>query len=448
MKNKYLATLSLLFAISLTSCGENTAYKFSFADMDEDVMPISGWIAPASIGGFNTLEQYQVLKESGLNCIYGHYDRYGIKADGVDLTGNPKQYDGTEEILKSLDYASRVGVKYFVRDPLLFEEDSSFKETFESRGYTNYPSFAGFHYMDEPQTHEAFETIKADYNKFRSNVDSKYAFYVNLNPLELFTNNGGFPGYINHVNDYIDTVNPRFISFDFYCPKGPFPSVKSLYFNQLEIISKISQERKIPFWAFALATGHSFSAGGYYRAPTETDIYFQVNTILAYGAKAVQYFCYQTPLFTDEHSKENYHEKGGSIINEYGQKSEIFPYIKKMNNFIASIDHLLLNSTRKAVMAVEHYPACYISEDHYDSYENVKSLSSNDDILINIFDHKGKPLYYCVNTSLQNDSTFTLDFKLKKKFNVYDMDKDIEKIRTKNFTYSLKPGRAVILEVL
>ncbi len=453
MKKLFVLSLSCISVLALASCGEHQnidVYKFSYGDMDKDVMPISGWIAPASIGGFNTLEQYQILKESGLNSIYGHYEQFGVTANGVDKEGNPKAYKGSEEIYKALGYAQEVGIKYFVRDPKLFNTpEANFKQEYESREYTKYSSFAGFHYTDEPKTHEQFVSIANSYKNFRKYVEDDYAFYVNLNPIEYFTNNHGTAeDYIEHVNDYIDTVNPRFISYDMYCPYGDFPNVKRNYFQQLEIISKIAQERHLPFWAFALATGHSFLNGGAYRAPREEDIYFQVNTILAYGAKAVQYFCYQTPLFTDETQQENYHNQGGSIVNEQGEKSEIFPYVKNMNAYVAFVDHLLMNATKIGIMAVEDYPACFLSEETVSSIRDVSSISSDANILVSTFDYKGKTLYYCVNHSLTYTSNFTLNFNKTIEYNVYPMDLNLRKEKTASYSDTLLPGRAVILETL
>lgn len=452
MKKFFLLSLTSVAILSLSSCGEHAldVYKFTYADMDQDVMPISGWIAPASVGGFNTLEQYRILKESGLNSIYGHYEQYGVNATGIDKDGKTKIYNGTDEIYKALEYAQEVGIKYFVRDGNLFHTPKeNFKNVFESRNYTKYSSFAGFHYTDEPKTHEKFVEISTSYQMFRENVDDKYAFYVNLNPMEYFTyNHGTIEQYKAHVNDYLDTVKPRFMSYDMYCPYGEFPSVKAHYFKQLEIISTIANERHLPFWAFALATGHSFLNGGAYRAPTEEDIYFQVNTILAYGAKAVQYFCYQTPLFTDETSSENYHEKGGSVINEKGEKSEIFPYIQKMNHYINFVDHLLMNATKIGVMAVENNPACYLSEEILPSIRDVTDVSADNSVLVSAFDYKGKTLYYCVNTSLLYDCNFKLEFNKKINFNVYSMDLNTTKEKAASYSGFLKPGRSVILETL
>lgn len=449
-KNKLLtfSALGLICALCF-SCSENTkvdVYKFNYGTKDEDVLPISGWVAPSAMMNCNTLEQYQILKESGLNSIYSLYEKYGVNTTALD--GTP--INGTEEVYKALDYASQVGVKYFVSDPYLWKNTGDkFKEEFESRHYTDYDSFAGFFYSDEPRGQSEFDNIKSSYDLFSKYIPDMYAFYVNLFGFEYFTlNHGNFADYDKYLNDYVNTVNPRFISYDFYAPMGYFPIIKNTYFRQLTCFSEFANERKLPFWGFALSSGHSFYNGSFYRAPTEADIYWQVNTLLAYGAKGVQYFCYQTPAPADKGEIEFYVGKGGSIINENGEKSEIFEYVKSMNNYIAFIDHLLMNSTKIGVMTHEDAPACFIFEEPSESIREVSSLESKENILVTVFDYKGKTLYYCVNNSITDDVTFTLNFKKKQNLNIYPMTLVKRNEKLKAFTDTLEPGKAVLLEVL
>ena len=450
MKRKIINALLLSALTSLTSCQSETSVslcKFTFADMDEDVLPISGWIAPSSVTECNTLEQYKILKESGLNTIYAHYETYGDKRASYNIDG--KVYDGTEEIYKALSYAEEVGVKYFVRDAQLFAlEGEAFNEAFKSRNYTAYSSFAGFHYMDEPQTQEQFDNIASAYKKFKQYVPSKYAFYVNLNPMSLYTGQGKtIYDYQDYIIAYANTVNPRFLSYDHYAPKNDFPYVKSDYFANLSIFSETANELGLPFWAFALASAHYFPYGGwYYRTPTEADIYWQVNTVLAYGAKALQYFCYQTPVGTEPN--EVYIGRGGSIVNEKGEKSEIFPYIQKINKFVAFIDHILMNSTKIGLVAYEESPACYLYEDYYESYKDIKKLETENDVFISIFKYKNKYAYYVVNNSLVNDANFTIKFKNPINYKIYTMDLTTDTYKSKSFTSQLKPGEGLLIEKL
>ncbi len=449
MKKNLLISSIGLISLLCSACEKYkqlNVYKFNYGHMDEDVMPISGWVAPSKMMDCNTLEQYQILKESGLNSIYALYEMYGTS----DTTLSGRRFDATEEIYKALDYASQVGVKYFVKDPYLWNlEGEDFKTAFESRHFTDYDSFAGFHYADEPRNHQAFENIKKAYSKFKEYVPSDYAFYVNLNPMEIFTNNGGnLDDYISHLTDYTDTVNPRFLSYDFYAPLGNFPSLKSKYFIQLTAFSEFANERHLPFWAFALSSGHAFSSGSFYRGPTEADIYWQVNTVLAYGAKGLQYFCYQTPAPADRGGSEFYVGQGGSIVNEKGEKTEIFDYVKNVNAYVASIDHLLMNATKIGVMYHEDRPACYMFEEGKESIREASSLVTDDNVIVSAFDYKGKTLYYCVNNSITENATFTLNFKKSHKMNIYPMSLEMRTEKIKAFSDTLEPGKAVLLELL
>ena len=284
---------------------------------------------------------------------------------------------------------------------------------------------------------------------FKKYVPQDYAFYVNQLPMEYYINNhGSAKDYKAHLKAYVDTVNPRFLSYDFYAPLGRFPSIKHLYYQQLTIFSDFASDRKLPFWAFALSSGHEFLNGTYYREPTEADIYWQVNTVLAYGAKGLQYFCYQTPAPADRGGQEFYVGKGGSIVNEKGEKTAIFDYVKNMNAYEAFVDHMLMDATKIGVMHHQDVPACYVIEESLESIREAKSLESNDNILVSVFDYKGKTLYYCVNNSVTLDAIFTLTFNKKQNVNIYPMSLQMKTDSISAYSDTLEPGKAVILEIL
>ena len=421
--------------------------KYIFANMDEDVMPISGWVAPTSLVNLNTLEQYQILKESGLNCIYDLYEQYGVTLTRKDDQGVPHSYPAKDEIYKALDYASQVGIKYFVRDATLWNnQGEAFKNAFENREYTKYSGFGGFLYTDEPKTHEDFLRIASAREKFTQYVGDKYAFYVNLNPMQYFTSNGGdINDYRDYIKDYINTVKPTFLSYDHYALLGDSPFMKKDYFKNLSVVAEEAEAHDLSFWAFALASGLRFKNGTFYRSPNEEEIYWQVNTILAYGAKAVQYFCYQTPVGETPESNEFYIGQGGSIVNEKGEKTEIFPYIQKMNKYIAFIDHILMNSTKVGILAKELNPAVFLFESALNSCREVTSLESENNVICSVFDYKGKTALYIVNTSIISDSSFKVNFDKKHSFNTYSMDLEKTSLESTCYESSLKPGRAVLL---
>ena len=83
-----------------------------------------------------------------------------------------------------------------------------------------------------------------------------------------------------------------------------------------------------------------------------------------------------------------------------------------------------------------------------ESLREIVSLESNDDILVSVMIKDGTTVCYCVNTSLENDATFSLNFIDEFNFNYYNMGKNIEKQKTSKVTNTLKPGEAMLVELL
>src|SRR4029079_12074399 len=94
--------------------------------------------------------------------------------------------------------------------------------------------------------------------------------------------------YDAYVEDFIATVQPRLLSYDFY----PFGHEKdrSTFFANLAAMRGAALRHDLPFMLIVLATPH-----GPYRDPTEGELAWQVHHALAYGAHGISYFTYWTP---------------------------------------------------------------------------------------------------------------------------------------------------------
>ena len=98
-----------------------------------------------------------------------------------------------------------------------------------------------------------------------------------------------YKGYDEFIADYLNEVKPDYLSYDYYAPLGEFPNMRDTYFYQLGLIRNIVQEQHLPFWCFVLTSKHYD-----YRLIKPSELYWQVNTSLAYGAKGIQYFNFKT----------------------------------------------------------------------------------------------------------------------------------------------------------
>src|SRR5690606_30992360 len=110
------------------------------------------------------------------------------------------------------------------------------------------------------------------------------------------------------------------------------------WYKNLETIKDESTKSNIPFWAFAMATAH-----GSYPITDINQLRLQVFSNLAYGAKGIQYFTYQTP------SKNDYHM---GPIERDGRKTVVYDYVKEINEEVQSLSSIFSTSR---VIKVSHY---------------------------------------------------------------------------------------------
>ena len=132
----------------------------------------------------------------------------------------------------------------------------------------------------------------------------------------------GCATYGEYLDSLYGTVPLKMVSFDVY----PVLFVKSLekggrlggapvtlkerWYETLEIASSFARRRKVPMYAFALATSH-----GRYPVPTKAHLRLQMYSNLAHGAQLLQYFRYRA-------------------VAPWAKRSALFELIREMNQEI------------------------------------------------------------------------------------------------------------------
>lgn len=405
---------------------EVNLFRYTFPTLEEDEMPIGAWCAPWNEGGVNhqTDEQYKLIKESGINTIYGLYERSDVSQQNV---------------FKALELAQKYGIGYLARDSRIgvLAEDESKLET-EMNKYLAYDSFAGCLIRDEPSQTD-FAGMVTGRKAFRSKY-SKYCYYSNLFPnyaseSQLSGINTNAITYEQYVESYLKTVGPQFLSFDFYGLEKNFPEISDGYFDQLEVASRLADKYKVPFWCFVTTCKFSNNC----RIPNEVDMKWQVGSNLVYGAKGIQYFCYMTPY--EEPSW------GGNMVNSSGEKTEIYDYVAKINKEIASMDEVLMKSSRVAMMKYGNSPSALSSNQEFvTSIREVNNIETAQDILVGVFDHGGKSAYYIFNNSLTGNANLKINFNSFIKANKYS-DGNVSEVSGESLNLSLEPAQSILLDL-
>jgi hypothetical protein len=352
-----------------------------------DKIHIGAWVAPPP-GNFNGLKndnfinktQYTLIKLSGIETIYGLYENGTIDQN---------------QVLEALKFADEESIGYLLRDDRIkdgFNENSAalFKV------YSNYKSYKGILAFDEPGL-KHFNALKEMKDAYHQTEDK--LFYINLLPMyatkeqlqngatDLGTTPSTISEYVSYVEEFIITVKPKVLSYDFYPFINSFPNFHENYFTQMDIILSLSQKYRLPSWCFIQTCSFNDNT----RIPNYTELLWQVNTSLAFGHTGIQYFTYFIPL---EHGRETFK---GSMIDISGQPTETYEHVKKINRIIKSFDIL-------ATLKIESIAFSNETKEHYNiptqhrNTERFTAIAKN--LLITLFTKDIEEHAFVMNLSL------------------------------------------------
>ena len=236
------------------------------------------------------------------------------------------------------------GLACFVRDPrvngydwqnLPPETEIRAKVRELARELGDNPAVVGFYLRDEPHA-----SLMPGLGKvaaiIREVMPDKWP-YVNLFPSRVSTDRVGVPTYEDYVKLLVHTIRQPFISYDNYSLVGG--EMLEYFYENLEIIRRLSLEAGVPFWNCILANAH-FN----YMEPSDATFNIQVYATLAYGGRGIQYFTYYSPRIG------NYRL---GAIDQFGDRTPTWDMLRRINKQLHALAPtvLKLHST-----GVYHHP--------------------------------------------------------------------------------------------
>ena len=455
---KIIIIFSLPILCLLTSCEsvksfswqEEPNYKKEIHGLDKNTMPIAGFSGPTysgrgssnsnpyTLSDEDVRQQWVLAKEAGFNIMYPLYWAERI----YDETQSDYE-SHHEHIMKNLRYASENDMKYVVYDNTYVNYALSDSETakedylsyLDKAGYLKEESFIGLLGRDEPYYEDFADLYK--YNKFINEALPNYLFYLNMHPCYVSPSLIHYKGYDEFIADYLNEVKPDYLSYDYYAPLGEFPNMRDTYFYQLGLIRNVVQEQHLPFWCFVLTSKHYD-----YRLIKPSELYWQVNTSLAYGAKGIQYFNFKTPIEAD------YIDQGGSVIDADGNKTILFEPTKRINNYIAEIDDILMDSSHQLTIARgDKASYFYFGEEDNKSFRELQDISvSQGGVVIGCFDYHGNTVLFVSSNDIQNNTKATLKFKAKINGQCFGMNES-HAFSSKRLSLDIAPGEAYLVQI-
>ena len=425
----------------------------------EEVMPLGVFYGPygavnsssASENGivipdYLTDDIFKLLKDSGVNFIGQSQDQW---------------HAHKENIRKSLSFCEKYGIGYFISDGRIANSKTAEEMATKLNEYIDIPNVLGVHLRDEPSLSDADEMKKIVEMFDRSVGDKGKYIYVNLLP--SYSSNSHLGGtHYNYMSTFTKDVNLPFVSYDNYPftfkDQGTTTAIPNNYFNDLSTARKVAKENGKPFWVYIQTGGQwepMIGVASNPIFPEEGETLWNINTSLAYGAKAIQYFPFLQPVqFSDAGEAGKDYMRNG-MIGVAGNVNRWYYYVQKANKQIDAIDHILMKSESKGVIATGYWKDRLAKEDKPDAnsdfWRELKDVSSTGEtgVIIGCFDYnyegnRSRSAYYVVNGSSTEKQTITLKFDDKYGFDLIQRAKSFG-VAGKNITITLEGGEGVML---
>ena len=238
-------------------------------------------------------------------------------------------------------------------DPIigLWQDDGSYAELYKNPDrLARYVAFskstlkhcAGYMLADEPRFNGPGIKELAPGFSYIYTHDTQALPMVNM--MTYAYNMGrGFSGYID---DIIRANHPPFLVSDPYVLFEEGLSNDDQFYANIEIVRGRSLAAGIGFMGFVLVTGHRRRFPEYsFRSASESDLFWQANTLLAYGAQGLWYYNYRI-------SGEGFDE--AMVTDLEGKPTDNYYRIQRLNSGILTIGSLLMKLKSVGVFHCPH----------------------------------------------------------------------------------------------
>lgn len=422
---------------------------------EDNVMPIGGYFGPLgshvdSTTGHTTYDQltddvFGLIDAAGINLIT--YTEFRYEADA-------------NTVLKGLELGEKYGIDMYVRQ----NYDDSWNDTRYAQmmsRFSKYQSFRGLTVWDEPTgtvypdstTNGGTMQSYAPYSS-RANTYCNLTGYMNLLPYysHLTTDKETYRSYLD---EYCTTCKPRVLSFDHYVWTK---KAISEHFWNLSVVREKAQQYKIPFWGVVQAGDSDGGASVTTNImPTLGQTKWHVNTMLAYGAKGIQYFPLVQPYFytyKDGVAGQDFNRSG--LIGANGATTEFYSQALTANTQIQAVDEVLMNCVSTDILAVgtQAQEQTGITKTSYAELTGISVakkgfqdiIKNKASAIVGCFDYHGKTALYVVNNDYENEREITMNFDGSHALSLISATLN-ETINASTYTVKLAAGDAVLVVI-
>jgi len=220
--------------------------------------------------------------------------------------------------------------------------------------------------------------------------------YINLFPDYASAGQLGAKDYEEHLDLYVETCQPPYISYDNYSLFEGGRLDENRFYGNLESVRNKSLQAGIPFWNVVLSNAH-FA----YAEPSDATLAIQVYSTLAYGGRGIGYFTYYTPQVG------NYRL---APIDRFGFRTKTWEMMRNINLQIHSL--VPVYGTLESIN-VFHTGTVPRGGQGVESAQLVESVGGGSLLVGEFVDPDEKPYAMVVNKSMHSSIAFSIQFKEK-----------------------------------
>ncbi len=458
--------------------GKQPVVAPDYSDSDL-VMPTYGYTPPPLRNGidYRTEERYKEYRDAGLNILLlqadDGYDGEAWESSELKKKMNMAESAGNNKIIMFDQRLWRLCGYY---DIGLVGSDKQFATTGQLddyvrncvKDYSKHSAFYGIQLRDEPDIHKL--KCMGDLYKSLKRVLPDAFIQINLFPANSSNMSRNYytmdtagktlaDCYKEYLLKFLECSDADYIMFDSY-PLAP-SSIRADHFTTLQVVNEVAKEKGVSVYAVAQTCSYSSNGSKKTRICSEDDLYWQTNLYLGMGIKQISYFNYWRKKASDN---EEFFDNA-SFINEAGEKTAIYGYMKNIHAEMQNLAKAILNFNYKGCKVVAPTPSDFstsylggLVEADLAKISDLKAEANDAALITELYDEKNGNHMYMLQNILDpildddeeepcnTDLTLTVTFKDLKagKLIVYDKGNPTTvELDGGKYTITLKAGHAV-----
>lgn len=429
---------AILLLAACTGCGGSGSGKLA----DEVQFPryedngtsfrLAAYWPPSNF--LRTDQHYREMAEANINYVYGRENTYGSR-------------------LEALDLCAKYNMKYLLYDRVIEERirndtatGSDLRELMARvDSFSTHSAFGGVYLIDEP----SFSNM----NLIKMFTDAFYAKYPDLEmmvnqtsvwqSMPIYVGPDGYEGCMEATL----AASPGQLSFDNYpLYKGDPPYTSTTNVNNLEIVARLAQKHKVPFYNYLQCT-EAYTYDTSRACDTYEEMAWQFNIDLAFGISGVQTYTYMSQDYSPE-------ERIKAMLRKTGEVTETYWAFKEYTDELIKWDYVYEKFTWDGAMLIKKAGTIL---DDFDTvvtarktHPRIKSVTNTQHAMIGtFFDREGRDGFQIVNyldPFYKTTNTVTVEFSDAKYALIYEKGKrKVVETEAGKLTFKFSAGEAAFV---